>query len=234
MLHQRGVPIRQRLATGMISHGRRQRIRTMPLWHSTEFPERFLNAGTQCFKRFGKAQRHRFHIAVRQHAVVQRVIESRSGDRHLELVADREVTGRQPSRMMNLTEEDRLAWTVQASPFRHTPFERSSSGIGKPTDVILLQPVEQCLRFEPWFRFQPLLQFVPNLFERIDSRAVVSSRFPLRRQSLVIAVLACGFLTHLGHPCRSGQCPAQIEQPPQFLDSSIRDHRNLHVIRELQ
>ncbi len=234
MVHQRGVPVGQCFAAGMISHGRRQRIRTMPLWHSAEFPEGFLNAGTEGFERFGKAQRHRFHIAVRQHAVVQPVIESRSGDRHLELIADREVAGRQPSGIMNLTEEDRLAWTVKASPFRHTPFERASSGIGKPTGVTLLQPVEQCLRFELRLRFQPLLHFVPNLFERIDSRAVVSSRFPLRRQSPVIAVLACCFLTHLGHPCRSGQCPAQIEQPPQFLDSSIRDHRNLHVIRELR
>jgi len=206
----------------------------MPLRHSTEFPERFLNSGTECFKRFGKAQRHRFYIAVRQDAVVQCVIESCSGDRDPQLIADREVTGRQPSRMMDLAEEDRLAWTVKASPLGHTPFERSSSGIGKPTDVILLQPVEQGLRFELRLRFQPLLHFAPYVFERIDSRAVVSSRFPLRRQSLVIAVLARGFLTHLGHPCRSGQRSAQREQSPKLLDVSILDHRNLHIIRELR
>ncbi len=64
--------------------------------------------------------------------------------------------------MMDLAEEDRLAWTVEASPLRHTPFERSSSGIGKPTDVILLQPVEQGLRFELRLHFQPLLHFAPN------------------------------------------------------------------------
>jgi hypothetical protein len=205
VLHQRCVPIRQRLATGVISHGCRQRIRTMPLGHSTEFPERLLNAGTECFKRFGKAQRHGFHIAVRQDAVVQRMIESRSGDRDPQLIADREVTGCQPPRMMDLAEEDRLAWTVKASPLRHTPFKRASSRIGKPTDVMFLQPVEQGLRSELRLRLQLLLHFAPNFFERIDSRAVVSNRFLLRWQSFVIAVLACGFLTHLDHPCRSGQ-----------------------------
>lgn len=206
----------------------------MPLWHSTEFPERFLNTRTECFKRFGKAQRYRFHITVRQGAVVQRVIESRSGDRDPQLIADREVTGRQPSRMMDLAEEDHLAWTVKASPLRHTPFERSSSGIRKPTHVFPLQPVEQGLRFELRLCFQSLLHFAPNSLEWIDSRAVVSSRFPLRRQTHVIAILTRGFLTHLGHPCRSGQRSAQPEQSPKFLDVSILDHRKLHVIRELR
>ena len=113
--------------------------------------------------------------------MVQCVIEARSGDRDPQLIADSEVTGRKPSRMMDLAEEDRLAWTVKASPLRHTPFERSSSGIGKPTHVFPLQPVEQGLRFEIRLHFQSLLHFAPNPFEWIDSRAVVSSRFPLRR-----------------------------------------------------
>ena len=193
----------------MISYGCCQRIRTMPLWHSTEFPERILNTRTECLKRFGKAERHRFHIAVGQDAVVQYVIESRSGDRDPQLIADREVTGCQPSRMMDLPEEDRLAWTVKASPFRHTPFEGSSSGIGKSTDVILLQPVEQGLRFELRLRFQTLLYFLPHLLKRIHSRAVVSSRSPLRRQPLVVAVLAQFFHSSRSSlPKWSAFCPA--------------------------
>jgi hypothetical protein len=122
--------------------------------------------------------------------------------------------------MMDLAEEDHVAWTVKAPPLRHTPFEHASSNIGKPTDVVLLQPVEQGLRSELRLRLQPLLYFTPSSLEWIDSRAVVSNRFSLRRQSLVIAVFACAVLTHLRHPCRSGRCSAQLEQSLKFLDVS--------------
>jgi hypothetical protein len=58
----------------------------MTLRHTTEFPKRFLNAGTQRFERFGETQGHRLDVAVRQHAMKERVIESVSDDLHAKFV----------------------------------------------------------------------------------------------------------------------------------------------------
>lgn len=173
----------------------------MPFRHAAELPERFLNAGAERFERFRKAQRHAFDVAPGQHAVKERVIKSLPGDLHTKFIADGEVTGRQSPRMMVLTEENGLARAMQASPFVHASFECSACGIGKPARMRLLQPFEKRLCFQSRFKFQSLLNAFPNRFKRIISRSICSSRFLLRRQSVVIAKLACRFLAHFRHPC---------------------------------
>ena len=52
VVHQSCVSLCQFSASGVISNGRRKRITAMPIGHAAEFPERFLNAGTERFKRF--------------------------------------------------------------------------------------------------------------------------------------------------------------------------------------
>jgi hypothetical protein len=173
----------------------------MPGRHTTEFPECFLNAGTERFKRFGKAQRHAFDVAVRQHAVKECVVEVVSGDFHIELITDREVTGRQSPRVMILIEEDGLPRAMQTSPLPHAALKCATCGIRKPTGVTLLQPFKQRLRPEPWFHFQTLLNGVPHISERVTSRAIRPSRFLLRRQCVALTIFACSLLTHFRHPC---------------------------------
>jgi hypothetical protein len=48
--HQSGIPFGEFATTGVISHGRCQRITAMPFGHTAEFPERFLNARAERFK----------------------------------------------------------------------------------------------------------------------------------------------------------------------------------------
>jgi hypothetical protein len=166
--------------------------------------------------------------------VEKRVIESMAGNLHPQFIAHREVTGRQPSGVMFLVEEDRLPRPMQAPPLTHAALKRTSRGVRKLTRMCLLQPFEQRLRFEPRFHFEPLLDVVPDIGKRVGSRAIGTNRLLLRRQSIVVAILACCLLTHFRHPCRISQCSAQSEQSPKFPDASVRDHRNLHEIKELQ
>lgn len=172
----------------------------MPLRHAAKFPERFLNPGTQGFKRFGEAQRHTFDIAVRQHAMEERVLESRSGNLHPEFIANRKVAGRQSSGVVFLSKEDRLPRPMQTPPFCDATFQRATRRIRKLARMRFLQPCEQRLRLEPRFHFQPLLNVVPDFGERVASRAIRAGCFLLRRQS-VVAVFPCRFLTHFRHPC---------------------------------
>ena len=232
--HQSRISFGKFTTTGVISHGRRQRITAMSFGNATEFPERLLNAGTERFKRLRKAQRYAFDVAVCQHAVEKRVFKSLPSDLHAKLVADGEVTGRQSARVMLLAEEYRLARTMQASPFVHASLERATCGVRKSAFVSLLQPLEQCFGFQPGLCFEPLLNFVPDVLEGIRPGAIRSNRLLLRRQPVVVAVFSCRFLAHFRHPCRIGQSPAHPEQSPKFLDASIRDHRNLHEKQELQ
>ena len=74
------IAIGENSAIGVISHGRTERIGAMPLRDTAKFPERFLNAMTECFKRFRKTQGDRFDVAVGQDAVKQCMVESLSGD----------------------------------------------------------------------------------------------------------------------------------------------------------
>jgi hypothetical protein len=70
------------------------------------------------------------------------VLKSLAGNLHTQRVADREITGRQPSRMMFLTEENRPARTMQTSPSVHASLEGSACGIREPAFVSHLQPFE--------------------------------------------------------------------------------------------
>lgn len=234
MIHQRRITIGQRFAVGMIADRRAERIRSMPPRHAAEFPERFLNALAERFKRFGKTQRNRLNVAVGQHAMKPRVVKPLAGDLHAEPIANGEVAGRQSTGGMHLGEEHRLARPMQTSPLGHPSLERATRRIGKPAGPGLLQPVEQGLRFQRRLAGELLLHLAPDVRERIHARPVIAGRFPLGRQPLVVAVLACRFFVHFSHPCRSGQRPAQPEQPPQFLDGTILDHRILHGIQEMR
>jgi len=198
--HQRRVALRQFMTARMVPHRRGQGVAAMPLRHATELPERLLNAGTERLKRFRKTETHTFDIAVRQHAVEERVIESLPANLHVEPVADREVTGRQPTRMMVLAEENRLPRTVQTSPLTDTPLKRPLRGIRKPARVSPLQPLEQRLRLQPRLHLQPPLHITPHLAERIASSPIRAFHFPLRRQGVAIPILPCRLLAHFRHP----------------------------------
>jgi len=110
--HQGRIALGQFSAARVISHGGGQRITTMPFRYASKIPERFLNAGTQRFKRFGKTKRHAFDVAVREHAVEKRVVESPSCDLYTEFIANRKITGSQSSWVMFLIKEDRLSRTA--------------------------------------------------------------------------------------------------------------------------
>lgn len=199
--HECRISFSQFSATGVISYGGSQRIAAMPFGYATKVPERFLNAGTERFKRFGKTERDALDVAVRQHAVEKGVIESVPCELHAEFIAHREVTGGQSSRIMLLIKEDRLAGPMQASPLTDTSLKSATCRIRKLAIVSLLQPLKQRLRFEPRFQFEPLLHFVPDVSKGIDARAIGAIRSLLRRQSVAVAVFACCFLAHFRHPC---------------------------------
>lgn len=211
--HEGRISLSQFSATGVISYGGSQRIAAMPFGYATKVPERFLNAGTECFKRFGKTERDAFDVAVRQHAMEKGVIESVPGELHAEFVAHRKVTGGQSSRIMLLIKEDRLARSMQASPLTYSSLKSATCRIRKLAVVSLLQPLKQRLRFKPRFHFEPPLHCVPHTGKGIRAGAIAAIARLLGRQFVAVTVFAGRFLTHFRHPCRITQSPTQTKQP---------------------
>jgi len=173
----------------------------MPLRHATEFPERFLDPCAECLERFAEAKRNRFDVAVGQHAMKQQVVKSLAGDLDTQSVHDRKVAGGQSPGVMLLGKVDWLVGTVQRSPLGHPSFEGAASRIGELTRVLFLQPLKQCLGFEPWLLLESLFDRWPDLGEQVTPRAILQRGFTLRGQPSVIAVAPRRLLIHLRHPC---------------------------------
>ena len=132
----------------------------------------------------------------------QRVIEANACNRDAQLITDGEVTGSQRTWIMILREYDRFIGSEKRSPSRDSSLESPPRRIGELPGVSLLEVVEECLRFEPWFGLEFPLNIDPNALEGIDSGAILSAGFPLRGKPLVVAVGACRFLVHGSHPSR--------------------------------
>ena len=211
--HECRISLSQFSPTGVISYGGSQRIAAMPFGYAAKVPERFLNAGTERFKRFGKTERDAFDVAVRQHAMEKGVIESVPGELHAEFIAHRKVTGGQSSRIMLLIKEDRLAGAMQTSPLTYSSLKSATCRIRKLAIVSLLQPLKQRLRFKPRLHFEPPLHCVPHIGKGISAGAIAAIARLLGRQVVAVTVFAGRFLAHFRHPCRITQSPAQTQQP---------------------
>src|SRR5262245_40699984 len=86
-------------------HRRRQPIRPMQLRHAAQFPQGVLQPETETLVALRKAHRARLPVRVRQHEMVDQVIERQALDGHLQTGAVGEVAGTQPPRVMHLVEE---------------------------------------------------------------------------------------------------------------------------------
>ena len=148
-------------------------------WNATELPERILNSLAECFEGFGETQRDRFDIAIGQDAVKQGVFENGSGDLDAQGVADGEIAGCKPSRVMVLGKEDRFVGSLDCPPIGNAAFECPTGGVLELTVMLSPEIIEQGLRLEPRFSLEQLLDVVPDLGKGIDPRAVVACRFSL-------------------------------------------------------
>ena len=234
MLHQRLVPRRELLLSGVILHRSGERVGTMQLGHATELPERFLHAFAEGFERFRKTKRYRLGIGVRQHAMKERVIELRFGNLDADRIHHGEVAGGDTTRMMFLWKGDGLIGAMSASPEPHTSLEGSASRIEELSRVAILQPRKESHRLQFGFRFKPLLNLGPDIGKGVNAGAIFAFRIAVRGQPFVIAIAASSFFIHASPPCRCGERSAPIEQSPQFPYLSVRDHRKLLMLQEIR
>jgi hypothetical protein len=124
---------------------RAQAVAAVPPWHSSEFPERVLEAVGQGLERLRSAERHRFPIRVREHEVIRQMLESLAEDGDSQGVHAGEIRGRQVTGVMHLAEHDRACRTGRGPPLLDATLERAAVALRQLPGTLALEPVEQRL-----------------------------------------------------------------------------------------
>jgi len=179
VIHQCRVASRQCRSIRVIAYGRAERITSVLCGHATELPKGVLNSFTECFERFGETERDGFDIAVSQHAVKKRVLESCSGDPHPEFVADGEVTGGEAARVMVLRKEHRFVRSVNRSPIGDTTLEGAPGRFIKLARMLALEITKKRDGLQSRLGLEQLLDIVPNFGKGIDASSVLAWQFSM-------------------------------------------------------
>jgi hypothetical protein len=225
-----------KLALGrQIVDRRAQAIAAVPPRRASQFPQRVLQAVGQCLERLRRADGYRFPVRVREHEVINQVLEAFAEDGHSQGVHAGEIGGGQISCVMHLAEHDRTRRAGRGAPALNAPLERAALALRKLSGMLLQQPVEQRLGVQARLCFQSFLGLLPQLRRQwILPRAIGARPLLCAGQRTQGAILACGFFVHARPPGCDRQPLLRFQVPKQLPHLSIRDHRKPPVLKELR
>lgn len=126
--------------------------------------------------------------------VVERLAEN--GDAELRHAG--EVTLGEPTRLMDLREEDLLGRPFKNAPEFDPPLQTPQLDIRKPARETTLKVVEKSLGLKPRIEPEPFEKFSPNILERILPSPPSVRDSTLTGKQVGVAVLACRLLVDLG------------------------------------
>ena len=162
VIHQTLVTRREFLGLRKVVHCRAQAIGSVPDRDSTKRPNSILKTFAQAFKTLRKTDIRPLPIRVRQHEVKHHVIKSLTCDRDRQTRHVRKVRSTQPSRFVNLAEEDLFVWTRCRSPATNSTLKCSQLAVLKLARMLSLKPGEENLRLQSWILRQLFLDRLPH------------------------------------------------------------------------
>jgi hypothetical protein len=112
------------------------------------------------------------------------VVERLAPDRDFQRIHHDEVECNHVTRMMHLWERDFLFDTMRQLPSLHTPFEGTANRVGDANAtfltggrvVLLLEPIQNRVRFQPSILFEEFNDLAPELLEWIVTCAIRTNR----------------------------------------------------------
>lgn len=214
VLQQRLVPLGE-LRTRRARRDRgREPVRAVNERHAAEFRQRVLQPVGQRLERLGEAHRAGLPVRVRQHEVVDQVLERLAVDGHPQVGQVREVGRAQPTGRVDLGEEHFLRGPVGGPPGLDPPLERAELSVGEPPGVLPLELPEEGQRFQPRVEGQSLDDTGPDVLERVRVSAPGVRHPYLAGEPAEPAVLACGLGIHPGPEGRDrGGRALRVEAP---------------------
>ena len=204
---------------------RRQPVRPMPLRHAAQFPQSVLQAVAEALVALGEADRPRLPVRVRQHEVIDQVVERHAEDGHAQLGAVREIAGTQPSRVMDLGEEHFFGRSLQGAPLLEASLQGPHLAVSEASGEASLQVGEQGLGLQSRVESELRFELRPDLGERVGPRAIVPLHAShLTGQLAEPAVLARGLGVHAGLVSRASLGQSLKIEPSESSHLVIGEH----------
>ena len=203
---------------------RGQAIGAVPSGNSSQFPQGVLQPFAEALEALGEADRAGLPVGVRQHEVVDQVVERLAGDGDAEVAHVGEVTLGEPPRLVDLCEEHLLGRPFEGAPLFDPPLQATELDVGEAARVAPLQVVEEGLGLEPRVEPELLDEFGPDVLERVLPGPPGVGDSPLTGERVGVAVLACRLLVDAGLVGGLGQCVFGLDQLPQPPEQAIGDH----------
>jgi hypothetical protein len=220
------VTLRERRPFRPRRHRRRQTIRAMHLRHAAQFRQRVLQPFAQAFVALREADRPRLPVRVRQHEVVQQMLEHHAVDRHPQFRAVREVAGADPTGVMVLREEHLPGRAVQPTPLLDPSLQRPQLTVGEAARTTPLQLLEQGLGLQAGVAREHPGQLGPNRGERIGfGTPVPVHETHLAGQPAKLPVLPCRLGIDAGAERRQLLADAVALETTELAHLRIGDHR---------
>ena len=219
------VPLGELLLARGVVHRQAHAIRAVPLGHAAQFPHGVLKPFAEALEALRKTDRDRFPVRVRQHEVIDQVVERLAADRHGQALHVREVRSTQSPRMMHLAEEHFLRRTCRRSPALHATLKASQLRVVELPRVLRLQPRKQRLGLQARSLLQLLMHFRPDLGERVSPGPPSPLRNDFAGKPPKPPILPSRLLVHVRLVRRLSQRLPRRQRPPQPFHLPIRDHR---------
>jgi hypothetical protein len=224
VVQQIPIPLLEFPLRRQVVDGRTQTVAAVASRNTAEFPDRVLESVRQRLERFRGTHRHRFPIRVRQHEVVDEVVERLTLNGDGQIIHGREVGTGEIAGVMDLREHRLAARSERGPPVSHLSLESPPVARVELTGILRLHPREERFGLEPGLGRQLRGDGCPNGLERIAASAIGPGFLGGAGQGPRRAVLAGGFLVHACPPGGLGQWPPRFEIAKQLANLTIRDH----------
>jgi hypothetical protein len=219
MREQGVISSRERLRIGIGVHRGAHAVGAMPSGNPSQLPKGVLQPFAQALEALAEANRAGFPVGVREHEVIDEVVEGLADDRDAEFGHVGEVGSGEPPRLMILREVHLLRRPLQGAPGLDSPLQTAELTVGKAPWKAPLQVEEQGFGLEPGIELESRFDFSPDVVERVGTSSPVARRATLAGELVRVAVLARRFLVDprlVGGPGQGGFGLKHLPQPPEL------------------
>ena len=191
---------------------------------SSPFPQGVLQPFAEALEALGEADGAGLPVGIGEHEVVDQVVERLAEEGDAELGHAGEVTLGEPTRLMDLGEEDLLGRPFKGSPLFDPPLQGPELDVGEAAREAALQVEEEGLGLESRVEPEQFEEFGPDFLERVLPGPPGVRDSPLTGEQVGVAVLACRILIDFGPIGGIGESGFGLEQLPQPPELTIGDH----------
>jgi hypothetical protein len=224
MRHQGLVSPSEHLRLWISVDRRGQAIGAVPPGNPSQFPQGVLQPFAETLEALGEADRAGLPVGIRQHEVIDQVVEGFAGDGDAESAHVSEIALGEPPRLVGLCEEHLPGRPFPGAPLLDPALQATELDIGETSRKAPLQVIEEGLGLEPRVEPELVEEFGPDILKRVLPCPPGAWDSPLTGEPIGVAVLACRLLVDAGLVGSLSQCVFGLDQLPQPPEQAIGDH----------